>query len=98
MYAARPEIERRAEKPLGSKFDQYFTQQLLPDYIEEAGVDWDVVYDDRGHFSEPHGGLTIGLGTLSVLPCQESKCLIWPYCLALEPENPAALGVAYLVI
>ena len=54
MYAARPYIEQRSDKPLGSRFDQYFTQQLLPDYIEETGVDWDVVYDDRGHFREPH--------------------------------------------
>ena len=27
---------------------------------------WDVVWDDRGHFKEPHGGKTFGLGTLSV--------------------------------
>ena len=66
MYAARPYIEQRSDKPLGSRFDQYFTQQLLPDYIEERGVDWDVVYDDRGHFREPHDDHPIGLGTLNV--------------------------------
>jgi hypothetical protein len=46
--------------------DQYFCQQLLPDYMEEHHVDWDVTYDDRGHFSEPHSGRSIGLGTISV--------------------------------
>ena len=45
--------------------DAYFTQTLLPDYQEEHGVDWDVVYDDRGHFREPHTGYTFGLGTLA---------------------------------
>ena len=51
MYAARPEIQDRTGRKLD---DQYFCQQLLPDYIEEQGVDWDVVFDDRGHFREPH--------------------------------------------
>jgi hypothetical protein len=35
MYAARPEIQAISDKELGGKFDQYFTQRLLPDYIEE---------------------------------------------------------------
>jgi hypothetical protein len=63
MYAARPQIQNDTGRQLD---DQYFTQTLLPDYIEEHGVDWDVVFDDRGHFSEPHTDHTIGLGTLSV--------------------------------
>jgi hypothetical protein len=46
--------------------DQYFCQQLLPDYMEEYGVDWDITYDDRGHFIEPHTDLAIGLGTIGV--------------------------------
>jgi hypothetical protein len=63
MYAARPVIQERTGKQLD---DQYFTQTLLPDYMEEHDVDWDVVFDDRGHLREPHTGYTIGLGTLSV--------------------------------
>jgi hypothetical protein len=64
MYRARPFIQ---EMMGGQQLnDQYFCQQLLPNYIEEYGVDWDVVYDDRGHFIEPHTGHTIGLGTISV--------------------------------
>jgi hypothetical protein len=35
-------------------------------YMQERGVDWDVVWDDRGHFTEPHTGKVFGLGTLNV--------------------------------
>jgi DNA topoisomerase VI subunit A len=63
MYAARPLIQQRTDKQLD---DQYFTQQLLPDYMNEHRVAWDVVFDDRGHFHEPHTGRSIGLGTLAV--------------------------------
>ena len=63
MYAARPEIQERTGKQLD---DQYFTQSLLPDYMEANDVDWDVVFDDRGHLHEPHTGHALGLGTLSV--------------------------------
>ena len=44
----------------------YFSQTLVPDYIEEHGVDWDVVYDARGHFEEPHTNRRIGCGTIEV--------------------------------
>jgi hypothetical protein len=44
----------------------YFSQALLPDYIEEHGVDWKVVYDARGHFEEPHTNRRIGCGTIEV--------------------------------
>jgi hypothetical protein len=63
MYAARPHIQQVTGKPL---IDNYFTQTLLPDYLNETGVAWDVVYDARGHFSEPHGGESFGIGTLEV--------------------------------
>jgi hypothetical protein len=63
MYAARPRIQERTGKQLN---DAYFTQVLLPDYIAENDADWDLVYDDRGHFREPHTGRIIGLGTLAV--------------------------------
>jgi hypothetical protein len=66
MYAARPYIQQHADRPLGRRFDQYFTQQLLPDFLEEHHVNWDVVYDDRGHFREPHATQLLGLGTLNV--------------------------------
>jgi DNA topoisomerase VI subunit B len=63
MYAARGRVQERTGKQLN---DQYFTQVLLPDYIAENSVNWDVVFDDRGHFREPHTGHIIGLGTLAV--------------------------------
>lgn len=64
MYQARPFIQdKMGGQPLN---DQYFCQQLLPDYMQEYAVDWDIVYDDRGHFFEPHTEGSIGLGTISV--------------------------------
>jgi hypothetical protein len=44
----------------------YFSQTLLPDYIEQHDVDWNVVYDARGHFEEPHTNRRIECGTLEV--------------------------------
>jgi hypothetical protein len=67
MYAARPDILRLTGKDKLN--DQYFTQTLLPDYIEthpKETADWDVVFDDRGTFIEPHTGRVVPLGTLAV--------------------------------
>ena len=36
-------------------------------------ADWDVVYDDRGHFTEPHTKRVIGLGTLNVRDLSQSR-------------------------
>jgi len=63
MYAARPFIQERTGQPLQ---DDYFTQTLLPNYIEEMGASWDVVFDARGHVTEPHRGTRVPLGTLAV--------------------------------
>jgi len=63
MYAARPHIQKVTGRELNA---DYFTQTLLPDYLTETGVDWDVVYDARGHFKEPHDGRSFGIGTLEV--------------------------------
>jgi len=52
FYQARPKIMQLTDdKELAYG---YFSQTLLPDYIEEHGVGWNVVYDARGHFEEPH--------------------------------------------
>jgi hypothetical protein len=32
----------------------YFSQTLLPEFIEDLELEWDVVYDARGHFEEPN--------------------------------------------
>jgi hypothetical protein len=65
MYVARPAIlHRTGEETLG---DAYFTQTLLNDYMEEYDCsDWDIVWDARGHFVEPHTALQVPLGTLEV--------------------------------
>jgi hypothetical protein len=65
-YVARPLIEEQTDKPLSYA---YFSQTLLPNYVNEHPAEcaeWDVVYDDRGHFTEPHTKRVIGLGTLNV--------------------------------
>ena len=67
MYAARGEILRLTGKQTLN--DQYFTQVLLPDFIEaHPGItaDWDVVFDDRGTFIEPHTSRVVPLGTIEV--------------------------------
>jgi hypothetical protein len=64
FYQARPKImELTDDKQLAYG---YFSQVLLPDYIEENGQDWDVVYDARGHFEEPHTQRRIGVGTIEI--------------------------------
>jgi hypothetical protein len=66
MYAARGPIQEMTGEKLESN---YFTQRLLPDYLDDhAGEteDWDVVFDARGHFAEPHTDIIVPLGTLDV--------------------------------
>jgi hypothetical protein len=66
FYVVRPKVQDKTEKPFNYS---YFSQTLLPNYIKSHAAtcaNWDIVYDDRGHFIEPHTGRTIGLGTLSV--------------------------------
>jgi len=69
MYAARPLIIALTGKSSPWKHSSYFTQTLLPDFLAEhpdLTEEWDVVFDARGHFREPHTGQEIGLGTLEV--------------------------------
>jgi hypothetical protein len=67
MYAARGRI---LELTGLKKFsDKYFTQSLLPDYLQgnaDETADWDVVYDARGHLVEPHTDKQVALGTIAV--------------------------------
>ena len=67
MYAARPDIlARTGDESLDG---DYFSQTLLVDYMLESPqttANWDIAWDDRGHFVEPHTGKEIGLGTLAV--------------------------------
>ena len=63
-YQARPRIMALTDDK--ELVYNYFSQTLLPDYIEEHGVDWNVVYDARGHFEEPHTRRRMGCGTIEV--------------------------------
>jgi hypothetical protein len=63
MYAARDDIQQMTGKKLS---DTYFTKTLLPLYITENRLDWDVVWESRGTFSEPHTGRHVPVGTLPV--------------------------------
>jgi len=67
MYAARGRIlELTGKENLNSS---YFTQRLVPNYVAqhpEITASWDVVYDARGHFHEPHTGKSVAIGTLDV--------------------------------
>jgi len=57
MYRARPYILRAS----------YFTQSLLIEYMEVKDCsDWDIIWDARGHFVEPHTRRRVELGTLEV--------------------------------
>jgi hypothetical protein len=66
MYAARNRIQELTEKTLD---DRYFTQTLLPDFMTACPVltaDWKVVWDARGHLTEPHTHHSVPLGTTEV--------------------------------
>jgi hypothetical protein len=66
MYAVRDMVLKERGRAWAN--DSYFTQNLLPKYEREHPdrvANWDVVYDDRGHFIEPHTGKIVGLGTLA---------------------------------
>jgi hypothetical protein len=64
FYQARPKIMAMTENR--ELQYGYFSQTLLPNYVEERNLDWNVVYDARGHFEEPHSNRHIGCGTLEV--------------------------------
>jgi hypothetical protein len=83
MYAARGPILRLTGK--GILDDHYFTQTLLPDYMEEhlkTTVEWDVVFDDRGSLTEPHTGRVVPLGTIQVRQYLQERP---------QPEVPATI-------
>ena len=66
MYAGRGEIQERTGERLD---DKYFTKTLLTDYLRDfpnQTADWDVVFDARGNFHEPHTGIVVPLGTIDV--------------------------------
>jgi DNA topoisomerase VI subunit A len=74
-YAARAYILKRTGRDTFGA--QYFTQTLLINFMRnnaELTADWDVVFDDRGHFIEPHTKYGIGLGTIAVREYINNYC------------------------
>jgi hypothetical protein len=63
-YAIRPIVQQEADSR--EQLSYSYFQTLLAEYVNEHSPAWDIVYDDRGHFREPHTGRLIGLGTLNV--------------------------------
>jgi hypothetical protein len=63
-YAARPMVLKLTGRD--SLDSAYFIQQVIVDYVEENEPDWDLAFDARGDFVEPHGGAVVDLGTLEV--------------------------------
>ena len=65
MYDVRRRIQEQTDEQLN---DSYFTQNLLPAYVREnpQAEKWDIVFDARGHFHEPHTYQSAALGTLDV--------------------------------
>src|SRR5215831_3828011 len=67
MYVARPLILKLAGRFW--KHSASFTQGVLPDFLlehPERTKEWDVVFDARGHFVEPHTKRSFGLGAIEV--------------------------------
>lgn len=67
MYQMRAMV--LAEMPDVNFGDKYFLKTLLPEYLEEHRdeiASWDVVFDERGNFIEPHTDHKVPLGTVAV--------------------------------
>ena len=89
MYAARPDILRLTSRD--QLDDDYFTQTLLPDYMAEhpdQTAEWDVVYDARGHFAEPHTDRLISLGTINVRGYLRDVVTYAPPRGLIDPDLP----------
>jgi hypothetical protein len=68
MYAARPDVLLLTGGKCWKK-SSYFTQGILKDFVEdnpELTENWDIVFDARGKFVEPHTGNRVDLGTVGV--------------------------------
>jgi hypothetical protein len=66
FYPARGPIQQQTGLPLS---DRYFCNKLVPRYLREnpkTTAKWDVVFDARGHLTEPHTERIVPLGSLDV--------------------------------
>lgn len=84
MYKARPLVMALTDDRCW-KGSSYFTQHLLPDFMEENPSitrTWNVVFDARGRMVEPHSGLRTDLGTAEVRAYIE----LWRHGVSDTPE------------
>jgi hypothetical protein len=68
MYKVRKVVLAKIGRFYDDK-SQTFQQKILPAFLREHPElckDWDVTFDSRGHFQEPHTGKRIGIGTIAV--------------------------------
>ena len=67
MYAARPHIQELADRDARRQASTSISpRRFCPTTSRRTGVDWNVVFDARGHFAEPHTPASVPLGTLQV--------------------------------
>ncbi len=62
MYCARGAIQEMTGRQLD---DKYFLKTLLPEFMidhPKMCEGWDIAWDERGHFAEPHTGKIVGFG------------------------------------
>jgi hypothetical protein len=87
MYAARPLVLELTGGKIWAQ-DSYFTQDLLPEYIETHGLEgsWKIAYDARGHFVEPHRGRLSGAQTSVALGTLEVRKYV-----AAAPDDPLVI-------
>jgi hypothetical protein len=85
MYAARPWVIELTGKDKPWKRSQQFTQGYLIQFIEahpDLTAQWDVVFDARGHFREPHArrpAQRFDIGTVDVRRyLQDWQCRLVP--------------------
>ena len=69
FYQLRPLLD--ADDAVEQKLDsgqrrEYFKNTILPEYLAERDVDWDVIRGARGTFEEPHTNIEIPISTLAV--------------------------------
>lgn len=65
MYAARPLVLEITGGEIW-KDSAYFTQNILKEYLERHGGNKNVIWDARGHITEPHTGKEVPLGGADV--------------------------------
>lgn len=63
---ARPKIMEITGKRQPWRDDNYFTQNILKEYLEEYNPPWKITYYEKGSLHEPHTNKSIGIGGIAV--------------------------------